>query len=86
MVEIPQYHFRNRMIECSKIFYIYFLASGTVLTGSSTTVAMPLPFTPLCGKFSSSIEKEILGLFHKFLIFLVVLGVLSKIFLYHYSN
>jgi hypothetical protein len=39
-----QYHSRNRMIECSKIFYIYFLASGTVLTGSSTTVATPLPF------------------------------------------
>jgi uncharacterized membrane protein len=56
------------------ILYI-FSASGTVLTGLSTTVAMPLPFTPLCGKFSSSIEKEILGLFRKFLIFLVVLGV-----------
>jgi hypothetical protein len=56
------------------ILYI-FSASGTVLTGLSTTVAMPLPFTPLCVKFSSSIEKEILGLFRKFLIFLVVLGV-----------
>jgi hypothetical protein len=68
------------MIECTKIFYIYFLASGTVLTRSLTTVAMPLPYTPLCGKFSSSIEKEILGLFHKFLIFLVVLGVIIKSF------
>jgi len=68
------------MIECSKIFIYIFFASGTVLTGSSTTVAMPLPFTPLCGKFSLSIEKEILGLIRKFLIFLVVLGVIIKDF------
>src|SRR5215210_5963954 len=45
---------------CSSVpryFILIFSACGTILFGSSTTVALPLPLTPLKGGLSSSIEK-----------------------------
>lgn len=62
LLRAVQYHFNNWMVKCSKILHTYFLSMWNRLGfGSSIIVTVPLPLTPLYGKFSSSIEKYTSG-------------------------
>src|SRR5918999_308261 len=63
-----------------RYFIFIFSPYGTVFFGSSNIVMIPLPLTPLYGKFSSSMEKYTSGLAFIFSTFFAALGVIINSF------